>query len=91
MKKFSLIVLVSMVLGACTAEVYSKKGNATIISSKDLSKEVVELTIQKDNGEVVTMTREYDAHAAVGARVNISDKYDHKDSDLKTITRYEFK
>lgn len=91
MKKISLALLVSMVLAACTAEVYSDKGNATILSSKDLSKDVVELTVQKDNGEIVTMTRQYDSHAAVGARVNVTDNYEHKDADLKTITRYEFK
>ena len=91
MKKFSLAVLVSMVLAACTAEVYSNKGNATVLSSKDLSKDVVELTVQKDSGEVITMTRQYDSHAAVVARVYVTYNYEHKDADLKTITRYEFK
>jgi hypothetical protein len=91
MKKLSLAVLVSMVLAACTAETFSNRGNATIIGSKDLSKDVVELTVQKDNGEIVTMTREYDAHAAVGTRVNVTENYNHEDPDLKTITRYEFK
>lgn len=91
MKKLSLVVLMGMALAACTQDVYSTKGNATVLSSKDLSPEVVELVVKKDNGEVVTMTRKYDAHAAVGARVVVSDNYDHQDSDLKTITRYEFK
>lgn len=91
MKKFSLTLLAAVALSACTADVYSDKGNATVLSSQELSKDAVELTVQKDNGEVVTMTREYNAHASVGARVNVSDNYDHKDSDLKTIRRYEFK
>lgn len=91
MKKFSLIVLMSVVLAACTADVYSDKGNATVLSSKYLSENVVELVVKKDNGELVTMTREYDAHAAVGARVYVTDNYSHQDSDLKTIRRYEFK
>ena len=69
MKKLSLAVLVSMVLAACTADVYSTKGDATILSSKDISKDVVELTVQKDNGEIVTLKRKYDSHATVGARV----------------------
>lgn len=91
MKKLSLAVLMSAVLVACTQDVYSNKGNATILSSKDLSPEIVELVIQKDNGELVTMTRKYDAHAAVGARVIVTDEYNHEDSDLQTIHRYEFK
>ncbi len=91
MKKFSLIVLMSAVLAACTADVYSDKGNATVVSSKNLSDNTVELVVKKDNGELVTMTREYDAHAAVGARVNVTDNYNHEDPDLKTIRRYEFK
>lgn len=91
MKKLSLAVLASMVLVACTQDFYADKGDATVLASKNLSPEVVELTVQKDNGEVVTMTRKYDAHASVGARVNTTDQYDHEDADLKTITRYEFK
>lgn len=91
MKKLSLAVLMSAVLIACTQDVYSNKGNATILSSKDLSPEVVELVVQKDSGELVTMTRKYDAHAAVGARVTVTDEYKHEDPDLKTIHRYEFK
>ncbi len=91
MKKFSLIVLMSAVLAACTADVYSDKGNATVVSSKNLSDNTVELVVKKDNGELVTMTREYDVHAAVGARVNVTDNYNHEDPDLKTIRRYEFK
>ncbi|WP_018650919.1 deoxyribose-phosphate aldolase [Actinobacillus capsulatus] len=91
MKKFSLAVLATVTLAACTQDFYADKGNATVLSSKDLSKDVVELTIRKDNGEVVTMTREYDSHAAVGARVKVSDNYENKDADLKTIHRYEFK
>ncbi|MBF0785386.1 deoxyribose-phosphate aldolase [Muribacter muris] len=91
MKKLSLVLLMSAIVSACTADVYADKGNATILSSKDLSENVVELVVQKDNGELVTMTREYDAHAAVGARVNVTENYNHEDPDLKTITRYEFK
>lgn len=91
MKKFSLIVLMSAVLAACTAETYTKQGNATVVSSKNVSENVVELVIKKDNGDLVTMTREYDAHATVGARVIVADSYNHQDPDLKTIVRYEFK
>ena len=91
MKKLSLAVLVSMVLAACTAEVYSSRGDATILSSKDISKDVVELTVQKDNGEIVTLKRKYDSHATVGARVNVADKDNSQDADLNTIRRYEFK
>lgn len=91
MKKLSLVALMTVALAACTQDVYSTKGNATVLSSKDLSPEVVELVVKKDDGEVVTMTRKYDSHAAVGARVNVTDKYEHQDADLKTIRRYEFK
>ncbi|OOH86300.1 deoxyribose-phosphate aldolase [Pasteurellaceae bacterium 15-036681] len=91
MKKISLVMLISMVLAACTAKVYSEKGNATILTSKNLSGNVVELVVQKDNGELVTMTRERDEHAAVGARVYVTETYNHQDPDLKTIQRYEFK
>lgn len=91
MKKLSLAVLASMILAACTAEVYSNRGDATILSSKEISKDVVELTVQKDNGEIVTLTRQYDSHATVGARVTVSDKDNNQDSDLNTIRRYEFK
>ncbi|WP_373767532.1 deoxyribose-phosphate aldolase [Glaesserella sp.] len=91
MKKLSLIVLMSAALTACTAEMYSSNGNATIISSKPIDTKVEEITVKKDSGEVVTMTRHYDAHAAVGARVHVSDTYNQEDADLKTIRRYEFK
>lgn len=91
MKKLSLVVLASLVLAACTADVYSDKGNATILSSKQLSNDVVELTVERDNGERVNLTRKYDSHAAVGARVNLADEIQNQDSDLKTIRRYEFK
>lgn len=91
MKKLSLTVLVSMVLAACTADVYSTKGDATILSSKDISKDVVELTVQKDNGEIVTLKRKYDSHATVGARVTVADQDNKQDADLNTIRRYEFK
>ncbi|AHG74057.1 deoxyribose-phosphate aldolase [Mannheimia bovis] len=91
MKKLSLAVLATFALAACTADVYSDKGNATVLSSKEVSPEVVELTIQRDNGEVVTLTREYDAHAAVGARIHLADEIQKQDSDVKTIRRYEFK
>lgn len=91
MKKLSLAVLLSMVLAACTAEVYSTEGDATILSSKDISKDVVELTVQKDNGEIITLKRKYDSHATVGARVTVADKDNGQDADLDTIRRYEFK
>lgn len=91
MKKLSLTVLVSMVLAACTADVYSTKGDATILSSKDISKDVVELTVQKDNGEIVTLKRKYDSHATVGARVTVANQDNNQDADLNTIRRYEFK
>lgn len=91
MKKLSLAVLASLTLAACTADVYSDKGNATVLSSKPLSNEVVELVVQRDNGETVTLTREYDAHAVVGARVHLADEIKNQDEDLKTIRRYEFK
>ena len=91
MKKLSLTLLMSVALAACTADVYSDKGNATVIGSKDLDKDTVELTVAKDNGEVGTMVRKYDAHAAVGARVVAEDMQANQDADLKTITRYEFK
>ncbi len=80
-----------MVLAACTADVYSTKGDATILSSKDISKDVVELTVQKDNGEIVTLKRKYDSHATVGARVTVADQDNKQDADLNTIRRYEFK
>lgn len=91
MKKLSLVVLMSAVLAACTADVYPSKGNATVLSSKTLNQDTVELTIQKDDGEVVSMVRKYDAHAAVGARVVVGDAQANQDEDLKTIRRYEFK
>ena len=82
MKKLSLAVLVSMVLAACTADVYSTKGDATVLNSKDIS---------KDNGEIVTLKRKYDSHATVGARVTVADQDNSQDADLNTIRRYEFK
>lgn len=91
MKKLSLVVLMSAVLAACTADVMPSKGNATVIGSKNLDANTVELTIAKDDGEVVTMTRLYDAHAPVGARVIVGDAQANRDEDLKTIRRYEFK
>lgn len=91
MKKFSLAVLAAIVLSACTASTYSNRGNATILSSKNISKDVVELTVRKDDGEIVTMTRQYDSHAAVGARVDTSSENAQEDEGLKTITRYNFK
>ncbi|GAB1650482.1 hypothetical protein Mh1950_09230 [Mannheimia haemolytica] len=51
MKKLSLAVLASLMLAACTADVYSDKGNATVLSSKAVSNDVVELTVQRDNGD----------------------------------------
>ncbi len=91
MKKLSLAVLATIALSACTASSYSNRGNATILSSKDISKDVVELTVRKDNGEIVTMTRQYDSHATVGARVDTSSENAQDDTGLKTITRYGFK
>lgn len=91
MKKLSLVLLMSAVLAACTADVYPSKGNATILTSKTLDADTVELTIGKDDGEVVTMTRKYDAHATVGARVIVGDAQANQDADLKTVRRYEFK
>ena len=91
MKKLSLAAVFSaIVLSACTADFYAVKGNATILDSKDLGDNKVELTVQKDNGEKMKLTREYDAHATVGARV-VADENHQQDEDLKTIRRYEFK
>lgn len=90
MKQIAILFCIAG-LAACTQSVYSKKGNATILFSKPLSPDVVELVVEKDNGERVTMTRKYDSHATVGARVNVSDLYQHQDEDLNTIRRYEFK
>lgn len=91
MKKLSLALLASLTLAACTADVYAEKGNATVISSKPLSSDVVELVVQRDNGEKVTLTRKYDAHAAVGAKVILANEIKNEDADLRTIRRYEFK
>lgn len=91
MKKFSIIILTSVILAACTADIYSNSGNATILASKTLSKDVVELKVQKDDGQIITMTREYDSHATVGARVVVDEAEENLDSQLKTIRRYEFK
>lgn len=89
--KNAVLILAALAVSACMQSVYSNKGNATILSSKNLSPETVELVVRKDNGEEVTMTRKYDAHATVGARVNVSESYTHQDADLNTIRRYEFK
>lgn len=91
MKKLSLVLLMSAVLAACTADVYPSKGNATILNSKTVDADTVELTIGKDDGEVVKMMRKYDAHATVGARVIVGDAQANQDPDLKTVRRYEFK
>ncbi|WP_427834851.1 deoxyribose-phosphate aldolase [Actinobacillus pleuropneumoniae] len=91
MKKFSLALLAAVTLAACTQDFYADKGNATVLNSKNLSQDAVELTVQKDSGEIVALTRKNDPHAAVGARVNLSEKTEQKDSDLTTIRRYEFK
>ncbi|MEG9490666.1 deoxyribose-phosphate aldolase [Mannheimia indoligenes] len=91
MKKLSLAVLATFALAACTADFYSGQGNATVLSSKNLSSDNVELTLQRDNGETVTLVRKNDAHAAVGARVHLADEIKNQDGDLKTIRRYEFK
>lgn len=89
MKKSAFVLTAGLLLIGCTAEVYTEKGNATILTSKNLSDQVQELTVRRDNGEVVTVTREFDSHAAVGARVNLADGEDNP--ALKTIHRYEFK
>ena len=91
MKKLSLAVLASLILAACTADVYSDKGNATVLSSKAVSNEQVELVVQRDNGETVKLIRKNDEHAAVGARVYLNDEIKNQDSDIQTIKRYEFK
>ena len=92
MKKLSLAAVFSaIVLSACTADFYADKGNATILDSKDLGDNKVELTVPKENGEKMNLTRECDAHATVGARVVVADENHQQDEDLKTIRRYEFK
>ncbi|WGE31424.1 deoxyribose-phosphate aldolase [Actinobacillus genomosp. 2] len=91
MKKFSLALLATVALAACTQDFYADKGNATILDSKTLSEDTVQLTVKKDDGNVVTVTRKYDSHATVGARVNLSDNIEQQDADLTTIRRYEFK
>ncbi|WGE88903.1 deoxyribose-phosphate aldolase [Actinobacillus arthritidis] len=91
MKKFSFTLLATVALATCTQDFYADKGNATILDSKTLSQDTVQLTVKKDNGELVTLTRKYDSHATVGARVNLAEKIEQQDSDLTTIRRYEFK
>lgn len=91
MKKLSVALLAALALSACTADYYADKGNAEVVTSKYLSDDVVELVVKKDDGKVLTLTRKYDSHVTVGSRVNVSDDYQHQDSDLKSIKRYEFK
>ncbi|AIK18264.1 deoxyribose-phosphate aldolase [Glaesserella parasuis] len=86
MKKLSSILLIGIISVACTAEKYTSEGNATIVTSEYLSFDSVKLTIKKDNGELVTINRKYDAHATVGGRVHINEM-----NRLETIPRYEFK
>lgn len=86
MKKLSSILLIGIISVACTAEKYTSEGNATIVTSEYLSFDSVKLTIKKDNGELVTINRKYDAHATVGTRVHINEM-----NRLETIPRYEFK
>ncbi|WP_404857013.1 deoxyribose-phosphate aldolase [Glaesserella parasuis] len=71
---------------SCGFKKYTSEGNATIVTSEYLSFDSVKLTIKKDNGELVTINRKYDAHATVGARVHINEM-----NRLETIPRYEFK
>lgn len=91
MKKWIWLGLMSVALSACSAQSYSKKGNATVLSSKDIDDRTVELVVKKDDGNLVTLTRQYDAHAAVGARVQLDEIISQQDGDLTTIKRYEFK
>ena len=83
-------MLMSMALSACTAEVYSDRGNASVLSSKNLDQNTVELTVAKDNGEIVTIVRQYDSRTVVGARLIVDDAQS-KDDSVKTVHRYEFK
>ena len=89
MKKLILVVLMIATLSACTAGVYANRGNASIIRSKPVSAETVELTIQKDSGEVVTLTRGHNGKAAVGARVHLIE--DGEQPDIVLVNRYDFK
>lgn len=89
MKKFVLVTVVSSLLVACSAEVYSKKGNATILSSRYVSDDKVELVVVNDKNESFTIVRPYDAHATVGSRVYLT--HDEQKTELETIRRYEFK
>lgn len=91
MKKLTLVALVCLMMTACTASSYANKGNATVLTSKFINNDAIELTIQKDNGQVITMFRKYDGHVTVGSRVNVNEEYNQQDSDLISITRYEFK
>lgn len=91
MKTLTTAIILSLALSACTAQVYTNKGNATVLTSKDISKDVSELTVRRDNGEVLTIQREYDAHATAGARIYLADPYENRSSDLTTIRRWEFK
>lgn len=91
MKKLTLIALMSLVMTACTANCYSGKGNATVLTSKNITDKTVELTVKKDDGNVLTLQRQYDSHVVPGSRVNVSDEYNKQDSDLVSIKRYEFK
>lgn len=91
MKKLSLVVLMSMVMAACTASSYSKKGNASVILSTPKENNTVELVVRKDDGEQVVLLREYDSYITVGSRVSVKDADNHQDQDLKPIHRYEFK
>ena len=90
MKKVSLVVLMIAALSACTETIYWHKGNASIIDSKSISAERVELVIQKDSGELVTLQRERDERASVGARVSLTES-NGKQPNLVIIQHHEFK
>ena len=90
MKKLSLVVLMIAALSACTETIYSHQGNASIIDSKSISAERVELVIQKDSGELVTLQRERDERASVGARVSLTES-NGKQPNLVIIQHHEFK
>lgn len=90
MKKLSLAILMSLTLAACTANVYTDEGNASVVSTAPKGtttdgKEVVELTLVTDDGQEVVMLREYDAHVTVGSRVTLTE------DDLNSLRRFEFK
>ncbi|WP_047976098.1 hypothetical protein [Muribacter muris] len=73
MKKFSLILFISTVITACST-LDEEKGNATILSIQYLPDNQVELVVQKDNGELAVLLREYDEHdIAMGKRIDVEE------------------